>query len=155
MSMLAWVHLQIRHMGSNVLGKLCLLPSGSSMSHHPALPASFTWQLQLLQKVDHQGLPQEQTLPVLLCSLPVSPAEDTTDEMGGPEETHALKYFFASRAASAKHTFVQIVAADLPPCSILPLRNRVQPVSCCQARGAAVMGGRMGYTQKWYLVLQV
>lgn len=127
LSVLAWVHLRIQHLGSNVLGKLRLPPSGSGTSHRPPLPASFTWQLQLPPKADHQGILQEQIQPVLLCSLPVSPAEDTTDKTGHPKETCRLMYFFASQPASAARTFVQIVAADLPPPQHFALEKECAP----------------------------
>jgi len=139
LSTLAWVHLQTRHLGNSIFRKVCLLPSGISMSHDALLPASFTWQLQLSQTVDHQGLLQEQIQPVPLCSVPVPPAEDTTDETGHPEETCRLTYSFASQAASATHMLVQIAGADLPPPSTLPSRSRVQPARVGGGQRSAVV----------------
>lgn len=138
--MLACVHLQTWHLGSNVFGKL-----SSAFRKRHLTPSSTTRILQLAApappKVDHQGLLQEQIQPVLLCSLSVLPAKDTTDEMGHHDETCRLTCFFASRSASAMHISVQIMAADLPPPHILPSRNRVEPVSCCLGQGTDVTGG--------------
>lgn len=98
---------------------------------HPSPGSSSSPQRQTIKESSKSRYGQ-----CCFASLPVSPAEDTTDKMGHPKETCRLTYFFASQPASAARTFVQIVAADLPPPPAFCPRERV-----CTLLAAAWVGG--------------
>lgn len=130
LSILAWVHLQIRHLGSNVFRKRCLQKWRITASTTSIL------HLWLSPKGGYQGLLQKQIQPVLLGSLLVSPSENTTDDMGHPKETCQTDVFLFSLQVPLVNLFNPWLQTHILPATCP--RETAQPGSCCLGQDAAV-----------------